>query len=72
MIDVEPANEKLRRRAVGIVAAIAGVDTARAGQALRDCHSVRAALIHIALDVEPGEAERRAAAHPSLREALRR
>ncbi|MDT7548438.1 MAG: N-acetylmuramic acid 6-phosphate etherase [Actinomycetota bacterium] len=71
MIDVEPANEKLRRRAVGIVAAIAGVDAARAGEALRDCHSVRAALIHLALDVEPEDAALRAAAHRSLREALR-
>jgi N-acetylmuramic acid 6-phosphate etherase len=71
MIDVDPANEKLRRRAVGIVAAIAGVDTERAGESLRDCHSVRAAVIHLVLGVDPADAERRAAAHPLLRDALR-
>jgi N-acetylmuramic acid 6-phosphate etherase len=71
MLDVVPANEKLRLRAVGIVAAIAGVDTARASASLRDCHNVRAAIIHLALGVEPAEAERRAAAHPLLRDALR-
>jgi N-acetylmuramic acid 6-phosphate etherase len=72
MIDVDPANEKLRHRAIGIVAAIAGVAADRAAEALRDCHDTRAAIIHLALGVEPAEARRRAAQHPVLRDALRR
>jgi N-acetylmuramic acid 6-phosphate etherase len=43
MIDVDPSNEKLRARAVGIIQAIAGVDAEAAQQALAVYGSVKAA-----------------------------
>jgi N-acetylmuramic acid 6-phosphate (MurNAc-6-P) etherase len=45
MVDVRPTNAKLRRRAVGIVAAIAGVAEAAADAALTEAGGeVRAAV----------------------------
>lgn len=71
MIDVVPANDKLRQRAITIAAAIADVDVARAAQALLDCgDNTRAAIIHLMLGLDPLEARRVAVAHRSLRQAL--
>jgi N-acetylmuramic acid 6-phosphate etherase len=71
MVDVVPANAKLRARAAGIVAEIAGCDDDRALAALEACgDNARAAVLHLALGLEPPAAIARAAAHPSLRAAL--
>jgi N-acetylmuramic acid 6-phosphate etherase len=72
MIDVEPANAKLRQRAAGIVAEIAGCDLATADDALTACDdSARAAVLHLALGLDPAAAKTRAAEHAALRDALR-
>jgi N-acetylmuramic acid 6-phosphate etherase len=71
MVDVVPANTKLRRRAAGIVAEIAAVDRAEADEALRRCAGdARAAVLLLVAGLDPDAARRRAAAHRSLREAL--
>ena len=72
MIDVEPANAKLHDRATGIVAEIAGCAPDTAAAALAACAgSARAAVLHLVLGLDPVAAQARAAAHPSLRTALR-
>lgn len=71
MVDVVGANAKLRRRAAGIVAEIAGTDVATAAAALRDCGGdARAAAVHLVLGLPPAAARERAARHESLRAAL--
>lgn len=71
MVDVEPANAKLRRRAGDIVAEIAGCDSATADAALTACgDSARAAVLHLVLGLDASVARARAAAHSSLRAAL--
>lgn len=71
MVDVVPANSKLRQRAAGIVAEIAEVGVDEAAEALRRCgDDARAAVLVLAAGLAPDEARRRAAAHRSLREAL--
>jgi N-acetylmuramic acid 6-phosphate etherase len=71
MIDMVPANAKLRDRAAGIVAEIAGCDTATARAALAQCQSdTRAAVLHLLKGLPPADALRVAAAHGSLRAAL--
>jgi N-acetylmuramic acid 6-phosphate etherase len=71
MIDVVPANAKLRDRAAGIVAEIAGCSRSDAATALDACEgNARAAVLHLALGLEPADASARAAAHRSLRAAL--
>jgi N-acetylmuramic acid 6-phosphate etherase len=71
MIDVEPANAKLRERAAGIVAEIAGCDHSTAAAALSACSgNARAAVLHVVLDLDPAAALARAARFASLREAL--
>jgi N-acetylmuramic acid 6-phosphate etherase len=71
MVDVVPANAKLRRRAAAIVAEIAAVDPAEADEALRRCaDDTRAAVLLLVAGLDPDTARRRAAAHRSLREAL--
>jgi N-acetylmuramic acid 6-phosphate etherase len=71
MIDVEPANAKLRQRAAGIVAEIAGCDLATADVALTACDdSARAAVLHLVLGLDPAAAKARAAEHAALRDAL--
>lgn len=71
MVDVVPANAKLRSRAAAIVAEIAAVDSAEAGEALRRCDDdARAAVLLLVAGLDPGTARRRAAAHRSLRDAL--
>jgi N-acetylmuramic acid 6-phosphate etherase len=71
MVDVVPANAKLRHRAAAIVAEIAGVDQAEAEDALRRCDDdARAAVLLLVAGLDADAARRRAAAHRSLREAL--
>jgi N-acetylmuramic acid 6-phosphate etherase len=71
MIDVVPANAKLRERAAGIVAEIAGCDLPAAEVALTACGGdARAAVLHLARGLAPDDARRVAAAHGSLRAAL--
>ena len=54
MVDVEAANIKLRQRAAGIVAEIAGCSTDRAAAALRRCAgNARAAVVHLVLGLSP-------------------
>jgi N-acetylmuramic acid 6-phosphate etherase len=71
MIDVEPANAKLRRRLADIVADIAGCSPARAEQALDRCAgSGRAAVVHLVCEIPPERACLVAAQHARLRDAL--
>jgi N-acetylmuramic acid 6-phosphate etherase len=71
MIDVVPANEKLRDRAAAMVADIAGCSAAEAAATLRACgNNARAAVLHLVRGLPPDDAVRVAAAHPSLRAAL--
>lgn len=71
MIDVVPANAKLRDRLTGIVAEIAGCSTSEAADALATCAgNGRAAVLHLVRALPPDAAIREAAAHPSLRAAL--
>lgn len=70
MVDVEPANAKLRDRAAAIVAEIAGCDAQAARDAVTACGSARAAVVHLVSGLAPDEARRVAAEHRSLREAL--
>jgi N-acetylmuramic acid 6-phosphate etherase len=71
MVDVVPANAKLRQRAAGIVAEIAAVEPAVAAEALRRCgDDARAAVLVLVAGLDPAAARSQAAAHRSLREAL--
>ncbi|MCW2491861.1 MAG: murQ [Frankiales bacterium] len=71
MVDVVPANAKLRNRAAAIVADIAAVDQVEAEGALQRCDGdVRAAVLLLVAGLDADAARRRAAAHRSLREAL--
>jgi N-acetylmuramic acid 6-phosphate etherase len=71
MIDVVPANAKLRDRLAGIVAEIAGCSPAAAADALAACAgNGRAAVLHLTRGLPPDAAVKRAASHPSLRSAL--
>ncbi len=64
MVDVRPTNDKLRRRAVRIVAEAAGLDDGRA-LALLDASGweVKVAVVMGLLNVAPDEARRRLAQH---------
>jgi len=72
MVDVAPTNEKLRRRAVRIVEAAAGVPPDRAREALARCGGeVRAAVVSLRRGLGPEESRARLAAHGGdLRRAL--
>ena len=71
MVDVVAANAKLRDRAVGIVAEIAGCSSSDAAAALAACDgNARAAVLHLVRGLPPDEAVAVVAAHPSLRAAL--
>jgi N-acetylmuramic acid 6-phosphate etherase len=71
MIDVEPANAKLRDRAAGIVADIAGCSPAQGHAALEACNdNARAAVLHLVAGLEPSHADALAARHDRLRDAL--
>lgn len=71
MVDVVAANAKLRGRAVGIVAEIAGCpdDAARAGLVACDWNA-RAAILHLVGGLSPDSARLRASEHSTLRAAL--
>lgn len=71
MIDVVPANAKLRDRLAGIVAEIADCSRSEAAEALAACDgNGRAAVLHLVHGLPPDAAARRAAAYGSLRDAL--
>ena len=71
MVDVVPANDKLRDRAAGIVAEVAGRPPADAAAALAACGGdTRAAIVHLVRGLPPADARALVAAHPSLRAAL--
>lgn len=71
MIDVVAANAKLRDRAAGIVADVAGCDAETATAALLACNgNARAAVISLVRGVTPTQALAIAADHPRLRAAL--
>jgi N-acetylmuramic acid 6-phosphate etherase len=71
MIDVVAANAKLRERALGIVAEIAGRSPADAAAALAACDDdARAAVLHLVHDLSPDVAKAAAATAPSLRALL--
>jgi N-acetylmuramic acid 6-phosphate etherase len=71
MVDVVPANLKLRERSAGLVAEITGRDVAKAREALARCEwNARAAVLHLVAGLSPEQAARRAGEHTSLRDAL--
>jgi N-acetylmuramic acid 6-phosphate etherase len=71
MIDVVAANAKLRERAAGIVAEIAGCEPTRAAVAIEACEgNARAAVLHLVRGMAPPDALALAARHPTLRAAL--
>ena len=72
MVDLRPTNAKLRVRAAGIVAAIAGVGADTAAAALESTgFDVKAAVLVARLGLTPDEATLRLAAHHGrLRAAL--
>jgi N-acetylmuramic acid 6-phosphate etherase len=71
MVDVEPVNSKLRERAAGIVAEIAGCSAEAAATALDACGgNTRAAVVHLVLGLPPAEAADRAAQFITLRDSL--
>jgi N-acetylmuramic acid 6-phosphate etherase len=71
MIDVQPANAKLRTRLAGIVAEISGCELDLARAALDACDgSGRAAVLHLVLGLDPDTAKMRAADRTTLRAAL--
>lgn len=71
MVDVVPANAKLRARSAGIVAEIAACPAPEAWAALEACGwNARAAVLHLVAGLTPEQAAGRAAEHVSLRAAL--
>jgi N-acetylmuramic acid 6-phosphate etherase len=71
MVDVVPANAKLRERAAGIVAEIAATSLDEARAALTACGgNTRAAILHLVGGLPPREAAERAAAYSTLQAAL--
>ncbi|MFI5954703.1 N-acetylmuramic acid 6-phosphate etherase [Cryptosporangium sp. NPDC051539] len=71
MIDVVPANTKLRARSAGLVAEIVGCPDSRALEALDACDgNARAAVLVLTSGLEPSHAASVAAEHRTLRAAL--
>ncbi|MGI8667428.1 MAG: N-acetylmuramic acid 6-phosphate etherase [Jatrophihabitans sp.] len=71
MVDVVAANDKLRGRISGVVAASAGCSAEQARAALQRCDwDARAAIVHLATGLEPAAAAARAAAHRTVRQAI--
>jgi N-acetylmuramic acid 6-phosphate etherase len=71
MIDVVPANAKLRARLAGIVAEIAGCSASDAAVAVEACAgNGRAAVLHLVRGLAPAAAVQVAADTASLRAAL--
>lgn len=72
MIDVVPANDKLRHRVAVAVAAAAGVEPEQAWPALQRCDwNARAALVHLCTGRNPEESAELAAAYRTVREAIK-
>ena len=71
MVDVVPANAKLRERAAGIVAEVAATSLDDARAALSACDgNTRAAILYLVGRLPPREAAERAAAYATLQAAL--
>ncbi|HEX2902001.1 MAG TPA: N-acetylmuramic acid 6-phosphate etherase [Jatrophihabitans sp.] len=71
MVDVVPANDKLRHRVSGVVAASTGATEDEAWTALQRCDwNARAAIVHLATGLDARQAARHAAAHRTVREAI--
>jgi N-acetylmuramic acid 6-phosphate etherase len=71
MIDVVPANAKLRARSAGQIAEIVGCEVSEASRALTECgDNARAAVLLLSAGLEPATAASTAAAHRTLRAAL--
>jgi N-acetylmuramic acid 6-phosphate etherase len=71
MIDVVPANAKLRARVIGIVAEIAEQPVDVAHAALERCDwNARAAVLHLTAGLSPDQAAEHAARHSTLRAAM--
>jgi N-acetylmuramic acid 6-phosphate etherase len=71
MIDVVPANAKLRDRSAAQVARIAGGSAQTARVALEACGwDARAAVLNLLTGLAPARARELAAAHPTLRAAI--
>jgi N-acetylmuramic acid 6-phosphate etherase len=71
MVDVEVSNQKLRDRAIRMVADLTGRSNEEARAALESVGWwARAAIVRLELGLDAQEAPRWAAAHPQLGEAL--
>jgi N-acetylmuramic acid 6-phosphate etherase len=71
MVNVQPTNEKLRNRAIRIIAAATGVDEVQAERLLDEAGAVRVAIVMQQLGIKRKEAEERLdKAHGRLRVAL--
>ncbi|SHM52279.1 N-acetylmuramic acid 6-phosphate etherase [Cryptosporangium aurantiacum] len=71
MIDVVPANAKLRARSAGLVAEIVGCPPDQALGVLDECEgNARAAVLRLTAGLTPAEAAALAAGHRTLRSAL--
>ncbi|GAB4439321.1 MAG: N-acetylmuramic acid 6-phosphate etherase [Chloroflexi bacterium OHK40] len=62
MVDLQPLNEKLRRRAVGIVASATGLGQEQARAALAVAGDVKTAIVMVLAGIDRDEARRRLAA----------
>lgn len=71
MVNVQPTNEKLRDRAVRIVATVTSLDYSRAAALLQSAGSVRTAIVMKRLGIDRASAEKRlAGARGRIRSAL--
>jgi N-acetylmuramic acid 6-phosphate etherase len=60
MVDLQPTNQKLRVRAIGIVRDAAGISEGEAAVALENADGdVKAAIVSSLLDISPGDARKR-------------
>jgi N-acetylmuramic acid 6-phosphate etherase len=73
MVDLQPVNQKLRVRAIGIVRDAAGIPEEEAAAALRRANGdVKAAIVSTLLGISPEEArDRLATAHGRIRDAVK-
>ena len=73
MVDVVAANDKLRHRISGVVAASTGVDEDEARRALQRCDwNARAAIVHLSAGIDPEPAAALARSHRTVRQAIGR
>ena len=73
MVDVQPTNHKLRRRALRIVCEATGLAEREAATLLTACQNqVKTAIVAALADIAPADAQRRLmASNGRIREALR-